>query len=310
MNMRITTLLAGAFFCIILSCAVKHSENPSGWEIGSPRVLASGFNHPEGPMLDSEGNLYIVEYRTSVVLKITPDGTVSQVIDTGYHNNSLLFDPAGNLYIVSWTGKRIFRLDTNGGLSLITALSEGDSLRGPNDIAWGPGGRLYFTDPHGTNLRNPVGCVHYIDTDGETRKFANGLAYPNGLTFDRNRTYLYVGDNWRSRILRYKINPDGSAGGYEVFYQFEEGIHPDGMKMDVQSNLWVTLWSEGELCCISPSAEMICSVSLPGEDPRPTNILFGGSDMRDAYVTVRDGKDNGKVFVFQMPVAGLPVIPE
>ena len=143
-------------------------------------------------MLDREGNLYITEYRETVVLKIAPDGTVNPVIDTGFRNNGLLFDPAGNLYIMCWTGKRILKLGTDGELSLVTAVSEGDSLNGPNDLVWGSAGRIYFTDPHGTNEKNPVGAVHYIDTDGRTKQFAGGLAYPNGLVFNHEKTHLFV----------------------------------------------------------------------------------------------------------------------
>jgi|GEM_PF-644189 gluconolactonase len=309
-NIKNVAVFIAVCTCILLSCAAMHSPDLQDWDFSNPAVLASGFNHPEAPMLDRDGNLYIVEYRTTVVSKITPDGTVSPVVDTGYLNNGLLFDPEGNLYILCWTGKRILRYDIDGELSLVTALSDGDSLRGPNDIAWGPGGRIYFTDPHGTNEKNPVGAVHYIDQDGATKTFAGGLAYPNGLVFNRDKTYLYVGDNRRFRILRYTLDSDGSNAGHEVFYQFETGISPDGMKFDINGNLWAALWSRGELCCISPDGEMIRSIPLPGEDPRPTNILFGGPDMRTAYVTVRDGTDKGYVLVFDMPVQGLPVIPK
>jgi sugar lactone lactonase YvrE len=82
------------------------------------------------------------------------------------------------------------------------------------------------------------------------------------------------------------------------------------MKMDIRGNLWAAMWSTGELRCIDPDGELIYTVALPGEEPQATNILFGGPDMRTAYVTVRDGADKGTVLVFDMPVAGLPVIPD
>ncbi len=68
------------FFCIILSCAVKHSEDPSEWEIGNPRVLASGFNHPEGPMLDSEGNLYVAHFGGSAIHVFSSNGSTKRII--------------------------------------------------------------------------------------------------------------------------------------------------------------------------------------------------------------------------------------
>ncbi len=292
-------LLILGFIAVLMGCS---PEAPA-----EPVLLASGFHFPEGPSLDADGNLYVVNLSNTIINKITPDGAVSDVIDAGGRNNGAIFDAYGNLYIACTGRRAVLKYDKAGDLSIVTATSNGDSLLGPNDFAWDNKGRLYFTDPQGSGRDNPVGGVHYIDIDGTTKKFAGGLAFPNGLVFSPDKKQLFVGETNLFRIWRYEIHPDGSAGGRELFVQFEEGVLVDGMKADVDGNIWAAMYTESELWCFSPSGERMEALPVPGKNP--TNLIFGGTDMRTAYVTVHDG-DNGKVFVYRMPRAGIPVIPD
>ena len=241
--------------CIVLfaGCAEK--------EIGEPTLLArGGFNAPEGPVLDDEGNLIVVNLASNIINKITPDGTVSIVKDVGGTCNGAILDHEGNLYIASTGRKAILKIATDGDLSVVTALSEGDSLRGPNDLDWGTEGRLYFTDPKDSTPDKAIGGVHYIDTDGKTRKFAGGLKFPNGIVFDLDKSHVYVAETYGFRVLRYQVNPDGSAGDKEVFFEmgeithatYGEGPYVDGMKIDSEGNLWLAVTNEYDIWCISP----------------------------------------------------------
>ena len=294
---------------VMLMFAVSTSAEPAGWQFGELNLLASGLRYPEGPTLDRAGNLYVVEYETNRVIKITPDGAVSTFLEAGVRNNGLIRDARGNFFIADWKGRAIYRADTNGAVSLVAdRTSDGDSLRGPNDFAWDLRGNLYFTDPKGSSADNPVGEIHFLDSDLKIHRFAGGLVYPNGLAFDRDGTHLYVGETHINRIVRFEVRPDGTAGAMAVFFQMGEGVWPDGMKVDEEGNLWVTAWTEKEVWCISPAGEKIAAIRLPGQQPRPTNILFGGPDRKTAYITVNEGR-NGRVYTIRMPVAGLPVIP-
>lgn len=275
-----------------------------------PALFATGFTFPEGPVLDRSGNLYLVNFRATMIHKITPVGKVSVVVDVGAFNNGATLDSAGNLYIASSGRGAILKYDTAGELSVVTAVSEGDSLLGPNDFAWDDEGRLYFTDPRGSSSQNPIGGVHLIDRDGTTRRFASGLAYPNGIAFDLDKSHLYISETARDRILRFEVSPDGFAGRSEVFFEMADGLVPDGMKLDVEGNLWVAIHSLGQIWCISPEGEKTSVIQLPSK--RVTNITFGGPDMKTAYITALEDRQgtNGKVYTIRMPVAGVPTIPE
>jgi gluconolactonase len=59
----------------------------------------------------------------------------------------------------------------------------------------------------------------------------------------------------------------------------------DGCAFDAEGNLWVTAVSANRIHAITPDQEMVTVVDDP--DGRlmilPTNVSFGGTDMRDVY---------------------------
>ena len=273
-------------------------------------LLATGFQFPEGPAIDRDGNVYLANVRSSIIHKVAPDGTVSVFADTGGTNQSCAFDAEGNLYVCHNEPGRtgILKIDKDRKITSVALTSDGKPILQTNDMAWGGNGRLYFTAPQG-DVIHPRGAIHYIDTDGNTKTFASGLAFANGITFNVDKTYLYVGEERAAQnlgtIWRYKVNADGSADktGKEPFFQFSGRRYGfDGMKFDVKGNLWVAMYSESELWCISPEGKKIDSISLPGKNP--TNLVFGGADRQTVFATVHDGEGSGKLFRVRMPAPG------
>ncbi|MBT4485435.1 MAG: hypothetical protein HOC71_17350 [Candidatus Latescibacteria bacterium] len=276
---------------------------------GQPRQFATGFTFPEGPVLDRDGNLYLVNFKATMIHRVTPDGNVSVVFDVGAFNNGAIFDSAGNLIIASSGLRAILKLDPEDGLTVLAAVSDGDSLLGPNDMAWDDRGNLYFTDPKGSTAEKRIGGIHYIGHDGVTRRFAGGLAYPNGIAFDLDKSHVYISETMAHRILRYEVNPDGTAGEMSIFFELPEDSVPDGMKLDVEGNLWIAVHTLGEVWQISPEGEKIQAIKMPSK--LVTNLTFGGNDMKTMYVTCPEDwvTDNGKVYTLRVPVAGVPVVP-
>ena len=298
-----------ALICVLLVAGVHAGLSQDN--VKEVKLLAHGFLFPEGPAVDREGNVYLVNLENGIINKVTPAGEVSVFVDTGASNQSCIFDGQGNLYICHNQPGRtgILKADKTGKLSVVTLTSGGKPILRTNDMAWGKDGRLYFTAPD-RDVIHPAGEIHYIDTDGKTRSFASGLVFANGITFSADKTWLYAGEERAARqlstIWRYRVNPDGSAAaaGKEVFYRFSgKSYGVDGMKFDQQGNLWVAMYSESELWCFSPEGQKIDSIPIPGKNP--TNLIFGGPDRRTAYVTVNHDRD-GRLFAVRMPVPGAP----
>jgi gluconolactonase len=274
------------------------------------RVFAEGFRFPERPAIDKQGNIYVVNVQDGVISKVTPDGKISAFADTGGMNQACLFDKEGNLLVCHVEPNRngILKIDPSGKITEVTTTSDGRPILRTNDMAFGKDGRLYFTAPS-SDIIHPLGEIHYIDTDGKTKSFASGLVFANGIAFNADKSYVYVGEERaakeQSQIWRYKVNADGSAdkNGKELFHQFIGRYGVDGMKFDVKGNLWVAMYSESALWCFSPEGKKIDVIPVPGRNP--TNLIFAGPDLRTAYVTAADRP--GKLIEVKMPVAGQPI---
>ncbi len=275
-----------------------------------PELVADSFKFPEGPAFDGAGNLYFVGLGMSDIKKITPAGEVSSYFETGGHNQSLLMDKDGTLYIAHRNRdvpaeEGIYALEPDMTYRAVVTQCNGEQLK-PNDLTWGPDGRLYFTSP--ASKTEALGGVFFIDTDGICKKFDSDMKFPNGTIYDAELNVLYVGEEGDDRqvIWKYTLNKDGTKAGKETFFKMED-VGFDGMKLDVEGNLWVALYGYAQVWAISPAGQKIRAIPIQGSNP--TNLIFTGPDMKTAYVTVNN-RDNGKVFRMPMPWAGRDIMPK
>ena len=135
-------------------------------QVEGPEIIATGLHHPEGPMIGPDGALYFVEFRAQPVWRKAPRKPAEIMFTTGKWHCGMIFDAKGAIYLSAWRAKQVLRRDPDGTVSVVATTCGRDSLNGPNDFAWGPGERLYFTDPFNTNSENPSGQVCYIEPDG------------------------------------------------------------------------------------------------------------------------------------------------
>src|SRR5208283_3001483 len=75
--------------------------------------VSAGLNTPLGLAFDSSGNLYVANYKGNTISKVTPDGTVSTLIDASGGLSEpvgLTFDSSGALYISNGDNSTITKL--------------------------------------------------------------------------------------------------------------------------------------------------------------------------------------------------------
>jgi sugar lactone lactonase YvrE len=73
----------------------------------------------------------------------------------------------------------------------------------------------------------------------------------------------------------------------------------DGMRCDVDGNLYVTRHGKGTVAKLSPDGALLLEVQMKGK--KPSNIAFGGKDGKTAYVTLQD---RGFIETFRVEKAG------
>src|SRR5207249_6861203 len=123
----------------------------------------------------------------------------------------------------------------------------GHELYGPNDLAFGPDGRLYFTESGSEqdfrfDVRSP-GRLFAVGRSGAGEMLLElpGV-YPNGIAFDAAQQ-LYWTESMKHRVCR--LNASGEP---ETFCQLSDGHVPDGMAFAADGRLFVaTTVSGGEI---------------------------------------------------------------
>ena len=74
----------------------------------------------------------------------------------------------------------------------------------------------------------------------------------------------------------------------------------DSLAVMATGNIAVAILTTGYMTEFSPEGDLVREVKMP--DVYPTNICFGGADMRTAYITL---SDSGRLGVMQWPEPGL-----
>ena len=119
------------------------------------RQLASGLGLPEGPVDMGDGRIVFCDGNTGEML--VWDGTeVSVFATTGGSPWGAILGTDGAVYVtqggnVPGSGDTsavsgIQRINPDGSVELLFSEVDGYQLYGPNDLAFGPDGRLYFTE--------------------------------------------------------------------------------------------------------------------------------------------------------------------
>src|SRR5215213_1331420 len=176
----------------------------------SVTVLISGYDSPEGPAFDRDGNLYFVNWLSSSIVRLTPDGVASEFFNTGGIPAGLAFHADGALYVAD-EGDAIHGVlrVADGRATILANEFEGQSLNGANDLVFDRNGVLYFSDPWQSSAENPVGGFYRLFPDGRLERIDHGLAFPNGVGVSVDGTAVYLAETYHNRILRYPIEPDG-----------------------------------------------------------------------------------------------------
>jgi gluconolactonase len=106
-------------------------------------------------------------------------------------------------------------------------------------------------------------------------------------------------------VERIRINEDGSAGEREVFITLPKTC-PDGIAFDSEENLYVSCYAPNRIYKVNKHKE----VSIFADDweahtlSNPTNIAFGGKDMKQLYVA---NLGRWHISRMDMNIAGLPL---
>ena len=250
----------------------------------------------EGPACDAEGNLYAVNYeRQHTIGKVTPDGVESVFVElpTGSIGNGIRFNSDGFMFIADYTNHNVLKVDME--TREISVHAHEPTMNQPNDLAIGANDILYASDP---NWGASTGQIWRIDTDGQVTLLEPDMGTTNGIEVSPDENVLYVNESAQRNVWAYNLSPEGEISDKRLLIQFSD-FNMDGMRCDVEGNLYITRHGKGTVAKLSPEGEVLLEVELTGK--LCSNIAFGGPDGRTCYVTMAD---RGNVEVFRADLPG------
>ena len=250
----------------------------------------------EGPACDADGNLYAVNYeRQHTIGKVTPDGTESVFVElpTGSIGNGIRFNSEGFMFIADYTNHNVLKVDMD--TREINVHAHEPTMNQPNDLAIGANDILYASDP---NWGASTGQIWRIDTDGQVTLLEADMGTTNGIEVSPDEKMLYVNESAQRNVWAYDLSSEGEISNKRLLIQFPD-FNMDGMRCDVEGNLYITRHGKGTVAKLSPAGEVLLEVQLTGK--LCSNIAFGGTDGRTCYVTMAD---RGNVEVFRADLPG------
>lgn len=254
--------------------------------------IATGMRWSEGPVWFGDGRFLLwSDIPNNRLLKWEEEtGAVSVFRKPSSNANGNTRDRQGRLITCEHEARRVTRTEYDGSITVIADRYDDKPLNSPNDVVCRADGSLWFTDP-------PFGVLGFYEGqpaepqlptnvyrwDPATKKLSvviGDIVRPNGLAFspDESKLYVVVAGVTPREIRVYDVTDAGQqlTGGKTLITAEPEGT-PDGLRVDVDGNLWVG-WGMGHekldgVSIFNPEGKLIGRIDLP---ERCANVCFGG----------------------------------
>jgi D-xylonolactonase len=204
----------------------------------------------------------------------------------------------------------------DGKLSFVIDELPGEEENRFNDVIADPAGRVFCgTMPRdsGRALRERLGTLYRLDTDGSITAVLGGLGVSNGMGFTLDRKQMYFTDSPDYKIYLFDYDAGtGDISNRRVFVETpDDGGLPDGMTVDAEGYVWSARAGGSVLVRYTPDGAQERSVGFPAK--MVSSVTFGGADLDQIYVTTIGGDDRaeqgpgaGALFRLNFGIKGVP----
>jgi gluconolactonase len=279
--------------------------------------LADGFGGPLGPAegpvwIKETGYLLFHDIHNSRRMKWHPQTGLSVDREGTNNANGMTRDAQGRLVACHHFTRCVDREEPDGSVTVIASTYHGLKINRTNDVVVKSDGAIYFTDPPPRPPITPPDHVAELDIAGVYRVspdlrhinlVVRDAVYPNGLAFSPDEKTLYVNDTnrYRRHIRAFDVEAatglldPGSARVFCDMKGDERPGFPDGMKVDVEGNVYCT--GPGGIWVISPEGEHIGTILT-----QAINMAWGDGDRQTLYFTGRSTLNR-----IRLSIPGIPV---
>jgi len=270
--------------------------------------------HIEGASIDPSGSLYATHFRNTEDSSSGGNNNGRHVIGradgtaffTGEPNaqfNGMKWDHNSDAVYLADVGQgKVVKVSTNNMVAVDHCSDSRMRSQGvPNDLALSKSGLLFLS---GQDWGSVSGALWLCRANGQAVLLEGSMGRTNGIALSPDDSTLYLteatgspvsnpSDSTGQRIWKYDVSVDGSISNKQEFFNFatdmpqpEANVDADGMRTDVEGNLYVTRNGGSKVTVISPQGNRLRDIPLSRTNS-PTNLAFGGAQGDSLYVVGR-----------------------
>lgn len=277
-------------------------------------VWPAGCLLGEGPIWDAKlQSLLFVDIKRPSILKWSTNGTVA-TFALQKEIGAIALRTNGTLVAALKDEFALIQLDPFLLTPITLPKPEPPSNRF-NDGKCDPSGRFWAASMDDA-CASPTGAIWRLSADLKIDQMSEGHVVGNGFGWSPNGDTMYFTDTHNRTIFAYPFDPiSGSLGEKRCFATVpnDQG-YPDGLTVDAEGYIWSAHWDGWQITRYRPDGAVDRVIPMPV--PRPTSLAFGGSDLRQLYITsasiglseqqIREYPLSGGLFVVDPGVTGRP----
>ncbi len=278
-------------------------------------TFAAGTGFPEGPVAMDDGAVLFVDIQGQTLSRVTAGHKAEVVARLPGGPNGVAIGPDGAAYVcnnggvytwvpfapgvtvpgpvpANFAGGSIQRVDlASGAVTLLYEACDGKRLIAPDDIVFDAQGGFWFTDSGYQDAHAlHKGAVYYAKIDGSSIVRKAELQMPNGIGLSPDGKTVYVSDTMFGRLWaldlddanNVKPGPIPTVMPGRVIATLAGFQWVDSLKVEADGRVCVGTIFTGGITVFSPDGT---TAHVKVDDMFTTNLCFGGSDMRDVFVT-------------------------
>jgi sugar lactone lactonase YvrE len=269
-----------------------------------------GWGLLEGPRCDPQGRVYFSDVLGGGVRRWTPggsggSGSVEDVVPKRRGVGGIALHADGGVVV---SGRDLAHVGSDGETRVL--LTPHPGVMGFNDFIPADDGsvlvgamrfRPFAGEP-------PVaGEVWRVPADGtEPEELFGPVGWPNGMGLSPDGETVYIADYSAHEILAWRAGESMTPVSWAAM---PDGADCDGLAVDAEGGVWVALGAAGAIGRFDPDGGFAERFEVPSSFV--SSVAFGGSDMRDLYVTTADNtahpKRGGTLWRGRAEVPGRPV---
>jgi sugar lactone lactonase YvrE len=244
-------------------------------------AAAAGAVLGEGPTWDpATRRLLWVDILSSEVHAFDPSTGADVVVQrTGQHVGAAKPRAGGGLVVNLRDGVGLY--DPDGAFRWLAERPE-DGVRG-NDGAVGPDG-AFWAGTMRYDEGEGGGALRRVHPDGRVEDVLGDVTISNGIGWSPDQRLMYYIDTPTGRVDVFDAEP----GTFEprdrrLFTEVPAPGSPDGLTVDADGCVWVAFWGGARVVRHTPSGAVDRVIEVPAD--KTTACAFGGTDLRDLYIT-------------------------